>query len=51
MSDEIISMFAHADHGALVFNSREDLMLGSKIECFLISKWGLTLHVGHDEKI
>ena len=39
-----------ADDGVLVFNSRGDLMLGRKIACLVMEKWGLTVHVGNDDK-
>ena len=50
MSDETIKMFARADDGSLVFNTRADLMLGSKIACLVMDNQELTVHVGHDDK-
>ena len=48
--NKIINMFTCADDGALIFSSRRDLIVGSKIMCLVMAKWVLTLHVGHRDK-
>ena len=50
MSDKTINMFTCEDDTALVFNSREYLMLGKKITSLVMAKWRLTVHVGCDDK-
>ena len=45
-----MNVFAHVDDGALGFNSRDDLIMCSKIACMVMAKWGLTAHVGCDGK-
>ena len=50
MMYENVNIFAHVDDGDLVFNSRYDLIIGSKIICMAMEKWVLTVHVRHDGK-
>ena len=50
MMHENTNMFAHVNDGVLNFNSRDDLVIGSKITCMVVAKWGLTVPVGCDGK-
>ena len=39
-----------ADDDIVLFSDREILIKESRITCKFISKWGLTLHTGYEDK-
>ena len=43
-------MLTCTDGGALLFNYRESLTLGSRKTCEVMAEWGLTVHIGHNDK-
>ena len=50
MKDIEINMLTFVDDGAMAFGLRDDLIKGCKIMCEVMAKWGLTAHVGYDDK-
>ena len=44
------NLFAHVDDGTLGFNSRDYLIMGTKITFMVMPKWRLTAHAGCDGK-
>ena len=48
--DRYINMLTYVDDGAGIFNCREDIEKGSIIICKVMAKWGLTVHMGYDNK-
>ena len=47
---KIIRMLMRTDGREVIFNSREDLILGRKIICTVIEKCDLTFHAGRNVK-
>ena len=50
MKDEEVNILIHVDDGALLFNNRNDLTLGSEITCEVMAKWSLTMRAGNYNK-
>ena len=50
MVKKIINMFTYIDNGAILFNSRQELINRCRIIYKVILKWGLTMHIGYDRK-
>ena len=46
----LINLILHADNSALDFNNRDHILNGCETTCKVISKWGLTTHVGQEGK-
>ena len=50
MKDKLTNASTCADHRAFIFNDRERMTKCCRTLCETISKWGLTVHVGHGKK-
>jgi len=50
MKEIIINMLTYVDDGAMIFDTRNNLIRGSSIACRIMAKWGLTVYVGYDRK-
>ena len=50
MSKEEVNIFTYIDDGAMLFNSKDDVIKESRIVCKIIAKWYLTVHIGYGGK-
>lgn len=47
---KVINILVCIDNGSILFSTRDYTKKGSRIACNVMTKWGLTVHVGTEKK-